>query len=71
MTGSWYRVVYISGCGFGTLSPRVYHTMPAGARKRVRVLALCDTQEGATEMFKRLPQVWTEDTWRSYGKEEA
>jgi len=58
MNSEFYRVIYVQGQGYGTMSPSTWFSLPEYARQRVTVLALCDTQAGAVEMFRRLPQDW-------------
>jgi len=48
--------------GFGWVTPEDWATWPEEARRRVRVLVLCDTEAGAREEFAKLPKGWLGDT---------
>jgi len=58
MTDRWYRVVYVQDQGYGTMTPKAWSAMPETHRGLVRVLQLCDSQEGATAVYRKLPQEW-------------
>jgi len=58
MTDRWYRVVRVRGQGYATIAPEVWDTTPEAHRGRVQVLQLCDSQEGATAAYRKLPQEW-------------
>ena len=58
MTDRWFRVVRVTGQGYATMTPELWDATPEMHRERVQVLQLCDSQEGATAAYHKLPQEW-------------
>jgi len=56
-----YRVCYVDGQGYGYIGPASWAAIPQGARARVQVLALCQTEAAAQLIAKSLPSAWQDD----------
>ncbi len=56
----YWRVIRTAQ-GYGWLRPAEWENMPEHARRRVQVLMLCNTEDGAKAEYQRLPRAWVGD----------
>ena len=64
MTDNWHRVVHIPHRGYCILDPETWAEMDEQIQSLVRVLELCDSEEGAQKSLAAYPDDWNDGvTW--------
>lgn len=64
MADRWFRVVYVTGQGYGTMTPEAWDAMSENEREGVDVLELLPDQRSATARYRRLVRATGESEWQ-------